>query len=223
MVLVAARTTADCETVAAQIQATGGRAFALQLDVTDLDSIEDAVSTAREFGQLDWLVNNAGIAVSSPLLSNEELYAQHLDVNFHGPRRMVEAFAPDMLDREYGRIVNIASSAGLYGYAYVAAYVASKHALLGYTRSAALELGKKGVTFNAVCPHYVNSPMTDQSIANIVEKTGRTTEEAAKFFAEQNPSGRLVRPEDIAKAVYALCAGDENGQVVELDGSGAEA
>lgn len=219
--LVAARTTADCEAVAGQIVAAGGRAHAIELDVTGPDSIEDAVDTARTFGEVDWLINNAGIAQSAPLLKQGELYAKHLEVNFHGPRRLVEALAPDMLERGYGRVVNIASSAALHGYAYVGAYVASKHALLGYTRSAALELGSKGMHFHAVCPHYVDSPMTAQSIANIVEKTGRSQEEAAQFFAEQNPGGRLVQPAEIAKVVYSLCAGDENGQVVELDGSGA--
>jgi len=218
-VFVAARTSADCEGVAAKINEAGGRARALALDVTGVDSVQDAIDSAQDFGQIDWLINNAGIALSAPMLSSEELYQKHLDVNFHGPRRMVEALVPAMIEHGSGRVVNIASSAGMYGYAYVAAYVASKHAVLGYTRSAALELAKTGVTFNAVCPHYVDSPMTDQSIANIVEKTGRSVEETQQFFAKQNPGGRLVQPEEIAKAVYSLCVGEANGEVIELDGS----
>ncbi len=218
-VLVAARTTKDCESVAGKIVAAGGRARALELDVTDSESIRAAVDVAADFGSVDWLVNNAGIAESAPIFGGDALYQKHLDVNFHGPRRMVEAFAPAMIGHGYGRVVTIASSAAMYGYAYVAAYVASKHAVLGYTRSAALELAKKGLTFNAVCPHYVDSPMTDESVKRIVEKTGRSAEDTAQFFANQNPGGRLVQPLEIAKAVHALCEGQDNGQVIELDGS----
>lgn len=195
----------------------------MALDVTNPSSIESAVATVRDLtsdhGPIDWLVNNAGIAVSAPLLGgDDESFQRHLDVNLHGPRRMIEALVPDMVERGYGRVVQIASSAALQGYAYVAAYTASKHALLGYTRSAALELAKKGVTFNLVCPHYVDSPMTQTSIDRVVETTGRSREDAAKFFADQNPGGRLVRPDEVASAAYELCLGEANGQVIELDG-----
>ena len=114
---------------------------------------------------------------------------------------------------------NIRPLQPLQGYAYVAAYTASKHALLGYSRAAALELERKGVTVNVVCPHYVDSPMTEASIDRVVEKTGRSREEAAQFFASQNPGGRLVQPLEVAEAAFELCSGEANGAVIELDGS----
>jgi NAD(P)-dependent dehydrogenase (short-subunit alcohol dehydrogenase family) len=176
-----------------------------------------------EIGPPDWLVNNAGIAKSAPLLHPAEvtdLYEEHLAVNFHGARRMLEALLPGMRARGYGRIVNVASSAGLVGYAYVSAYCASKHALVGYTRSAALELAGSGVAVSAVCPHYVDSPMTERSAARIAEKTGRTSEAARALLAAQNPGGRLVTPAEVAEAVLEQLAGEHNGAIVELDGRG---
>ena len=116
-------------------------------------------------------------------------------------------------------MLNIASSAGLRGYAYVSAYCASKHALVGYTRAAALELGPKGVAFGALCPHYVDSPMLEASIRNVVEKTGMSTDEARAHFAGQNPSGELVTPEQVAKAAADWFERPENGAIVELTGA----
>jgi NAD(P)-dependent dehydrogenase (short-subunit alcohol dehydrogenase family) len=225
-VFVAARSQDDCFGVAEEVREAGGTAWPLLLDVTDPESIaealEAAADAAADFGPIDWLVNNAGIAVSAPFLEHgratgTDLYEQHLAVNFHGPRRLVEALAPGMLERGYGRIVNMASSAGLNGYGYVAAYCASKHALVGYSRAVAHELGK-GVTLNVVCPHYVDSPMTDASIEKIVAKTGRSPEQMRAFFAEQNPGGVLVTEEEVAASVRDLCLGDEHGQLVELAG-----
>jgi NAD(P)-dependent dehydrogenase (short-subunit alcohol dehydrogenase family) len=114
--------------------------------------------------------------------------------------------------------VHVGSSAGLRGYAYVSAYCASKHALVGYSRSAALELRGSGVAMSCVCPHYVDSPMLESSIRRLVETTGKTGEEARDFFRRQNPGGRLVTPGEVAEAVWRLASGDENGAVVELDG-----
>lgn len=211
--------------VVSGIEEQGGVAWPLELDVTEPESVRACVARARELaaavGPIAWLVNNAGIAESAPLFADDEAerVARHLDVNFQGPRRMMAALVPDMVERGYGRVVNVASSAGLRGYAYVSAYCASKHALVGYSRAAALELGKKGVTVNLVCPHYVDSPMTDASVARIVQKTGQRPEEARAFFAAQNPGGRLVEPIEVASAVRGLLGGDANGSVVELDGS----
>jgi len=139
-------------------------------------------------------------------------------VNFHGPRWMIEALLPGMLERKYGRIVNVASSAGIKSYAYAAAYGASKHALVGYSQAAAQELRKTNVTMNLVCPHYVDSPMTKESIALIVEKTGKTEAETKKFLASQNPGGTLVGVDEVAEAVWTLLSGERNGAVVELLG-----
>ncbi len=170
------------------------RTSCLTLDVTDPDGISAALSGL----QVDVLVNNAGVAISSPLLKGGDLYRKHLDVNFHGPRLLMETVLPGMIERGEGAIVQIASSAALEGYAYTAAYAASKHALLGYTRSAALELSRKGIRFQTICPHFVDSPMTDQSVARIQETTGKSAEEARASLAAMNPDGELVDPAQIA-------------------------
>ena len=224
-VFVTGRRLEPCEALATELRASGQGAEAVRLDVTDRESIRAALGQvlrrADELGAPDWLVNNAGIAKSAPLIDPAavtDLYEEHLEVNFHGARRLIEALLPGMRERGYGRIVNVASSAGLVGYAYVSAYCASKHALIGYTRAAALELAKSGVTMSAVCPHYVDSPMTDRSVARIVQKTGRTPEEARTALAAQNPGGRLVTVEEVAAAVERLLEGDEGGAIVELDG-----
>jgi NAD(P)-dependent dehydrogenase (short-subunit alcohol dehydrogenase family) len=118
-----------------------------------------------------------------------------------------------------GRIVNVASSAGLRGYAYTAAYCASKHALLGYTRAAARELAGSGVSIAAVCPHFVDSPLTEASVQRLVEKTRKSVAEAREFFAKQNPGGRLISTAEVADAIWSLIEADENGTILELDGA----
>jgi NAD(P)-dependent dehydrogenase (short-subunit alcohol dehydrogenase family) len=225
-VFVTGRRLEPCEALAAELQAAKLRAQAVRLDVTDRGSIrtalEEILRRGAKLGPPDWLINNAGLARSAPLLdpaAMTDTYEEHLDVNFHGARRMIEALLPAMREHGYGRIVNVASSAGLAGYPYVSAYCASKHALIGYTRAAALELEGSGVTIAAVCPHFVDSPMTDRSVARIVEKTGRAPDDARALLAAQNPGGRLVTPDEVATSVQALLAGDDNGAIVELDGS----
>lgn len=224
-VVLGARTLEACEALARELRASGAQAAAVALDVADPHSVRAAAARAVELvgpaRTLDWLVNNAGIAQSAPLLPREDseaLFERHMQVNFHGARRTLEALAPAMKARGYGRIVNIASSAALTGYRYVSAYCASKHALLGYSRAAALELEGSGVALSVVCPHFVDSPMTDESVRRIVEKTGKSAEQARELLAAQNPSGVLVKPAQIAEVVLALCRGDENGALVELDG-----
>ena len=222
-VVVSSRHPDACEQVVAELREDGGRAGCVRLDVGELDEVEGAVAAAAELaGQpVDWLVNNAGIALSAPLLAREErdLFEEHLRVNFHGARRLIEALLPGMRERGYGRIVNVASSAGLRGYAYVSAYCASKHALVGYSRAAAMELERGGVKLNVVCPHYVDSPMTDRSVARVMERTGRSEAETRRQFAAQNPGGRLVTTEEVASAVLELLSGEANGRIVELDGA----
>jgi len=222
-VVLASRTLSECERTAAELRARGGSAFAVELDVGDPDSIAAAIARARTLaGPIDWLVNNAGIAVSAPLLaksgSADALYENHLRINFHGARRMAEGLLPAMKSAGYGRIVNVASSAALRGYRYVAAYCASKHALLGWARAAALELEGSGVQVASVCPHYVDSPMTEASVRTIAAKTGRSEAEARALLAAENPSGKLVSPEQVAAVVRELLEGDANGALVELDG-----
>lgn len=222
-VFVAARGLARCEELAHELEGAGGRAWPLELDVAAPASIARAVADARELGggaPPAALVNNAGIAESAPLSkATDATYERHMDVNFHGPRRLIEALLPAWKESGRGRVVNVASSAGLRGYAYVAAYCASKFALVGYTLAVAQELGDRGITVNAVCPHYVDSPMLASAIRNLVGTTGRTEAEARAFFAGQNPGGKLVSEAAVAESVAELLEGDESGLVVELDGT----
>ena len=226
-VLVAARSREECAAVSVAIRGAGGRSWPILLDVADPKSVEravaEAIDVAGDVGPIDWLVNNAGIVESAPFLSHgpgtsSDAYERHLRVNFHGARWMIEALVPGMIERGYGRVVNVASSAGLRSYAYAAAYGASKHALVGYSQAAAQELSKTNVTMNLVCPHYVDSPMTDASVARIVEKTKRSPAETRAFLAKQNPGGTLVSVDEVADVVAELLEGDRNGAIVELVG-----
>lgn len=229
-VLIGGRDTERTAAVARELEDGGdGRAVPVHFDLSDSEGVRSGLAGVADaianVGPLDWVINNAGFARSAPVLpregDSEALIAEHMEVNFHGARRVLEAVLPSMLERKYGRIVNVASSAGLHGYPYVSAYCASKHALVGYSQSAALELARTGVTINLVCPHYVDTPMTDRSIEVIVEKTGKTKEEARAFFASQNPGGRLVEPEEVAGATLTLLQSERTGVIVELDGSAA--
>jgi NAD(P)-dependent dehydrogenase (short-subunit alcohol dehydrogenase family) len=226
-VVLASRSTERCRALAESIRAGGGEAVPVELEVKSAASVRSAIERAQKlcerFGPIAWLVNNAGIAITAPLTKRsaegiEDLYQEHLEVNFLGAERLTSGLLPDMLARGYGRIVNVASSAGLRGYAYASAYCASKHALIGYTLAAAEELQGKGVCVNAVAPHYVDSPMTDATVERIVSKTGRDPIEVRSFLAAQNPGGRLVQPEEVALAVLSLCEGETSGAILELDG-----
>jgi NAD(P)-dependent dehydrogenase (short-subunit alcohol dehydrogenase family) len=224
-VLVAARARAECEAVAAEIRAAGGTAWPLALDVADPRSLAAALEEARKltgpFGSIDWLVNNAGIAESAPYAEpeRETRVERHLAVNFHGARRLMEALVPGMEARGYGRVVNVASSAGLRGYAYVSAYCAAKFALVGYSLALADELEGSGVHVNLVCPHYVDSPMLARSVERLVQKTRMEPSMAREFFRRSNPGGRLVTMDEVAGAVVHLLRADEHGAVLELDGA----
>jgi NAD(P)-dependent dehydrogenase (short-subunit alcohol dehydrogenase family) len=192
-------------------------------DVTDADSVQRAFAAAHEaHGPLAILVNNAGQAESAPFVkTTPELWQRMLAVNLTGTFLCTRAALPPMLQAGRGRIVNIASTAGLTGYAYVAAYVAAKHGVVGLTRSLALELAKKGITVNAVCPGYTETDILRESIANVVAKTGRGEAEARAEFAAGNPQGRIVQPHEVADAVRWLCgdaASAVTGQAISVSG-----
>jgi len=205
-----------------------GESLALVMDVTDPASIAEALEKARSFastrGGIEWLVNNAGAGESMPIERSDDALAERmLEVNFHGARRLIEELVPTMVMAGAGSVVNVASSAGLAGYAYVSAYCAAKHALVGYSRAVAAEVDGKGVRVSLVCPHYVDTPMTDASAVHLAEMTGKSPEELLDFFASENPGGRLVTAEEVANAILVLLTDGANGAMVELDGSGSAA
>lgn len=199
------------------------RLHAVAADVADAGQVAAALARARErFGPVAVLVNNAGQAESAPFTKMDaQLWQRMLDVNLTGTMVCMHAALPDMLAAGWGRIVNVASTAGQVGYAYVSAYCAAKHGVIGLTRSVALELAAKGITVNAVCPGYTETDIVRESIERVVAKTGRSVEEARAEFVKSNPQGRLVQPQQVADAVAWLCsegAGAVTGQSVSVSG-----
>jgi 3-hydroxybutyrate dehydrogenase len=219
-VVVAGRDLGRLEATAAAVRTAGGTARVASFDLADAGATQAALA---EHGPVGTLVLCAGIALSAPVGGEdaEDLHRRHFEVNYHGARRLLEAALPAWKETGGGRAVMVASSAALRGYAYVSAYAASKHALLGYCRSAALELRRYRVAVNVVCPHYVDSPMTDASAERIAETTGRGLEEARAWLAAQNPGGRLVTPAEVARAVRELVSTPRTGVVLELPGGEA--
>ncbi|MCS0580380.1 SDR family oxidoreductase [Massilia pinisoli] len=199
--------------------ALGGAVAWQVVDVADLDSVGAAFARA---GTVDILVNNAGQAASAPFgRTDAALWQRMLDVNLTGAYHCIQAALPGMVDKGWGRIVNVASTAGLTGYRYVAAYCAAKHGLVGLTRALALEVAAKGVTVNAVCPGFTETDIVRDAVATIVRTTGRTVAEARAQLASANPQGRLVQPDEVAHAVAWLCmpgASALNGQAVAVAG-----
>jgi len=192
-------------------------------DVADASAVQAAFAQARErFGEVEILVNNAGQAVSERFdRMQAEHWQQMLAVNLTGVFHCMQAALPAMYAQQWGRIVNVASTAGLVGYAYVAAYCAAKHGVVGLTRALALEAARKGVTVNAVCPGYTETDLVQDALDNIMQKTGLSREQAKAKLAAGNPQGRLVQPKEVADAVVWLCqdsAAAVNGQAIAVDG-----
>jgi NAD(P)-dependent dehydrogenase (short-subunit alcohol dehydrogenase family) len=199
----------DVARLAARVEALGGetRAQGVAVDVTEEASVKSAFAAVRaRFGRVDILVNNAGQAESAPLAKTDlALWQRMLAVNLTGAFLCTREALPEMTARGAGRIVNVASTAGLVGYAYVAAYCAAKHGVVGLTRAAALECAKTGVTVNAVCPGYTATDIVDAAVANIVAKTGKSEAEARAALVARNPQGRMVQPDEVASTVLWLC------------------
>ena len=202
--------------------AAGAAHFADVADVADQAAIGAAIARAASRQPIDILIANAGIAESAPFArSDAALFRRMIDVDFMGVVHAVQAVLPGMKDRPYGRIIAIASTAGLKGYAYASAYSAAKHAVIGLVRSLALELATTHVTVNAVCPGFTDTDLLAGSIDNIMNKTGRNREQAVADLAKHNPQGRLVTPTEVADTVLWLCgegAGAITGQAIAVAG-----
>ncbi len=200
------------------------------MDVADEHAVQVAVQQAQaRFGPVNILVNNAGQASSQPFAKTDaSLWQQMLNVNLTGTFHVTQAVLPGMLEAASeagggtpGRIVNIASTAGLMGYAYVSAYVAAKHGVVGLTKALALELARKNITVNALCPGYTETEIVASALRNIVAKTGQSEAQARAALAQSNPQQRLVQPGEVAQSVLWLCAegsGAINGQAIAIDG-----
>src|ERR1700761_2310912 len=202
--------------------AAGAAHFAIVADVANQAAVSAAITQAAGRQPIDILIANAGIAESAPFAkSDAALFQRMMDVNFMGVVHTIQAALPSMRGRPHGRIVAVASTAGLKGYAYVSAYSAAKHAVVGLVRSLALELAATPVTVNAVCPGFTDTDLLTGSIDNIMRKTGRTREQAVAELAKHNPQARLIRPSEVADAVLFLCgegAGAVTGQAIAVAG-----
>ena len=211
---------ATAQRIASEHAATVGFAVA---DIADERSITDAIAAcAAARGPIDLLINNAGIAPSAPFLkSDTRLWREVLDVDLMGSVYATRAVLPGMLAAGWGRVVNIASTAGLTGMPYVTADCAAKHALIGFTRALAMETARKGITVNAVCPGYSDTDIVGDALNNIVSKTGRSRDEALANLVAHNPQGRLIAPEEVGETIAWLCseaAASVTGQSIVLAG-----
>jgi len=201
------RTAATLETLAVDLRSLGAQIFCATADVSRRESVDAAFAAARTlFGPIEILINNAGCAVSSPITKRDDaLWERLLAINLSGTYFGMQAALPDMLQAGFGRIINIASTAGLTGYPYVAAYCAAKHGVIGLTRAVAREVASRNITVNAVCPGYTDTDLVREAAAKISAVTGRKLEDALQAMTKSNPQGRLIQPDEIANAVAWLC------------------
>ncbi|HZV01008.1 MAG TPA: SDR family NAD(P)-dependent oxidoreductase [Planctomycetota bacterium] len=223
-----ARSAEEVEAVAREVAVLGVKSLGVTVDVTSEESVRAAVARVeKELGPIDVLLCNAGIAPSAPFeKTDSELWRRTFAVNVDGTYFAMRAVLPGMTKRGFGRVINMASVAGKVGFPYVSAYCASKHAVIGLTRTVALEVAKKGVTVNAVCPGYVDTKMTRDAVERIQSKTGLSQKEARGHLEQASPQGRMVGEDEVARLVAFLAEPGQlgiNGQAINLDGGGVTA
>jgi NAD(P)-dependent dehydrogenase (short-subunit alcohol dehydrogenase family) len=224
-VAVTARTASEIERLVAEIQELGRESLAVTCDVTDPGQVTHMATTLIEsLGGVDILVNNAGNAGSHKFSNHpDELWHRMLSINLTSVYYVTKAFVPALIEQRYGRIINIASIASRVGGSYIVAYTAAKHGVLGLTRALAVELMPYNITVNAICPGYVDTPMTDASVSNIVSRTGMPEAKARETLQNTSPQKRLIEPEEVA-AIAVFLAQDNNrgitGQAINVDGGG---
>jgi NAD(P)-dependent dehydrogenase (short-subunit alcohol dehydrogenase family) len=213
-VIVCGRDEAKLVEVAAE---TGGHA--IRVDLSDRTAVDGVM---REIGRVDVLVNNAGIAESRKLAdADDEHWDRIMEINATAAFRLCRALVPAMVQAKWGRVVNVASNAGLTGYAYTSAYCASKHAMIGFTRALAVDVAAHGVTVNAVCPGWVDTEMADRAVANIAAKTGRGEDTARGALEQMSPQRRMITADEVAHVVAMLCDDGGrgiHGQAIVIDG-----
>ena len=213
-VIVCGRNRSDLEAIAAEIDGE-----ARVLDLLDRRATDEVLAA---IGHVDVLVNNAGVAESASLeRTTDAMWDRILELDATAPFRVIRALVPAMVKQGWGRVVNIASNAGVSGYGYTAAYCAAKHAMVGMTRALAIDLARTGVTINAVCPGWVETQMLDDTVRRIADKTGRTIEEARAQLAAMSPQRRMIEPGEVAHATLMLCAPEArgiHGQTIVIDG-----
>jgi len=224
-VAVTARTATELEQLVAQISAMGRESLATPCDVMDAEQIQQMAKTLLEgLGGIDILINNAGNAGSHKFVTHpDELWHRMLAINLTSVYYVTKAFVPKLIEQRSGRIINIASIASRVGGSYIAAYTAAKHGVLGLTRALATELLPYNITVNAICPGYVNTPMTDASVSNIVARTGMPERQAREALEKTSPQHRLIEPEEIAAIAVFLAQETSKGitgQAINIDGGG---
>jgi NAD(P)-dependent dehydrogenase (short-subunit alcohol dehydrogenase family) len=224
-VAVTARTSSELDTLVGEISALGRHSLAVSCDVTDPEQVQHMASTLLEgLGGIDILVNNAGNAGSHKFLNHsDELWHRMLAINLTSVYYVSKAFTPKLVEQRSGRIITIASIASRVGGGYIAAYTAAKHGVLGLTRALATELLPYNITVNAICPGYVDTPMTDGSVANITARTGMSEAQARETLAKTSPQHRLIEPEEVASIAVFLARDSSKGitgQAINIDGGG---
>ncbi len=222
-VVVTARSKDEIDRVADEIKNLGRNSLAFVCDVTDPAQVTHmAEEVSASFGTIDILVNNAGSGKSAKFLTHSDaLWHEMIAINLNSVYYVTKAFAPGMVQAKWGRIINIASIASKVGARYLVAYTATKHGVLGLTRALAAELVKDGITVNAICPGYVDTPMTDGNIENMVSRTGMSAEKAREYLAQSSPQNRLIEADEVAALTIYLAseaARGINGQAINVDG-----